>query len=603
MTPDLERALERCESQLPLLQHLVSRAMASEATEVRPLVDAGARALYLAAVAYGADPIGARRQVPFGEYAEAAVTSALRDMLVFGRQAALPAELARLEERLSAMAAQLQSERASFLPAPGSFPEGAGLGAMPPGGLSPAAGPGGQTPVGAASLGPAQGGLVRRALSEEEFPILASGSDGGLLSAIGGLFKRHWAVIAAIAIATEAAVFALVTTAPKTYKAETTINTGIASGISATGAAIDWFKAGALMGNLTEILLSRAVLERTIAKLQLDLAPEWLAKRLEVERVGQTDLLRISATALSAEEASKLANTHVSEFMAYYAGMTGRDASKTNRFVTEQAQEAEQRLRAAESKLKGFKETALPEAQLALSEQLADTRRARDETQQLLAAARSGLSTVEAELARLQADPQVSSAVRLSPEVDAAQERLRTLHENLADARSVLGPQHASVKELEGQIAKASGQLQVATRRVAGGESGMADVVARRIALKVELAQNQARLSAIEATLRDLEPKVKSASSEQVTLSQLQREVEIAAGDYLRLRQRSGETRMAAVGAATLPLTVIDPAEPPRRPESQKMPVKLALGLIVSLLFGGVVGYLLDLRRKPEAEA
>ncbi|MNF09557.1 hypothetical protein D3C80_2102470 [compost metagenome] len=59
---------------------------------------------------------------------------------------------------------------------------------------------------------------------------------------------------------------------------------------------------------------------------------------------------------------------------------------------------------------------------------------------------------------------------------------------------------------------------------------------------------------------------------------------------------------MAASGAATLPLTIIDPAIPPSRPESQKLPVKLALGLIVSLLFGGVIGYLLELRRKPEPE-
>jgi uncharacterized protein involved in exopolysaccharide biosynthesis len=604
MTPDAKLALERFEVHLPLLKHLVARAMTNHrAAEALPLVQAGARGLWQAAKDFGEST--SERSVRFSEYAEVAVTSALLDYIHVGppadrpraprseqaseqvpdqapeqaseRVMDLPAELAAFAGRLEAMAAQLRDE-------------------YPPQALAPRA--------------EAAGALARRpnvppppglALVEEEFPILGS-ADGGLLTAIGGLFKRHWAVIVGIVLVTELAVFAMVSTAPKTYKAETTLNTGIASGISASGAPIDWFKAGALMGNLTEILLSRAVLERTIQTLRLDLTPEWLAKRLEIERVSQTDLLRISATALSAEEASTLANTHVQEFMAYYASMTGRDASKTNRFVTEQAEEAERRLRQAEEKLRGFKSASLPEAQQALSEQLADTRRSRDETLQLLAAARSGLSTVEAELARLKADPEVASTVRLSPEVDAAGERLRSLHENLADARSLLGAQHPSVKELESQIAKASGQLQVATRRVAGGEAGMADVIARRIALKVELAQNQARLSAIEATLRDLEPKVKSASSEQVTLAQLQREVEIAAADYLRLRQRAGETRVAASGAATLPLTVIDPAEPPRRPESQKLPVKLALGLVVSLLFGGVVGYLLDLRRKSEPE-
>lgn len=560
MKPHDERALERFEAHLPLLKHLVARAMATGAGAARPLVYAGALGLWQSAKDFGGTD-------SFSAFAEVAVTSALLDHLHFGNSKPFPEELSAYTPKLDMMAAQLQSE----LPASGLITYGAIMrrpNAMP--------------------------------VPEEEFPVLATGSEGALLSAIGGIFRRHWPLIVAIALVTEAAVFAMVKTAPKTYKAETTVNTGIASGISATGAPIDWFKAGALMGNLTEILLSRAVLERTLKALNLDLPPEKLAKRLEIERVGQTDLLKVSATALSAEEASQLANAHVKEFMGYYAGMTGRDAGKTNRFISEQTQEAEGRLRAAEEKLRGFKEASLPEAQLALSTQLADTRRMRDETQQVIAAAQSGLSMVESEIKRLKADPGLASAVMLNPEVDAAGERLTTLKQNLADAKSVLGANHPSVKELEAQISKASGQLTQTTRRVAGGEEGMADVIARRIALKVELAQNQAKLAAIDATLRDLEPKVKSATGAQVTLQQLQREVEIAAADYQRLSQREGETRVAASGAATLPLTIIDEAVPPIKPESQKLPIKLALGLIVSLLFGGVIGYLLELRRKPE---
>lgn len=556
-----QRAVVRFEAHLPLLKHLVARAMASGGGNARPLVYAGALGLYQAALEAG--------EGAFAEAAEVAVSTALLDHMHFGTSKPLPEPLSAVTPKLDAMAAQLAAEH-------------------PPQALM------------------TYGALMRRPnampVPEEEFPVLVNGSEGALLSAISGLFKRHWPLMVAIALVTEVAVFAMVKTAPKTYKAETTVNTGIASGISATGAPIDWFKAGALMGNLTEIMLSRAVLDRTIQSLKLDLPPEKLAKRLEVARVNQTDLLKISATALSAEEASALANAHVKEFMAYYTGMTGRDAGKANQFISEQAQEAERRLRSAEEQLKRFKEDSLPEAQLALSEQLADTRRMRDETQQLIAAATSGLSMVESELKRLKADPGLAAAVMMSPEVDAAGERLKSLQENLADARSVLGSNHPTVKDLEAQIAKANGQLKVTTRRVAGGEEGMADVVARRIALKVELAQNQAKLSAIDSTLRELEPKVKLASSAQVTLTQLQREVEIAAADYQRLSQRAGETRVAASGAATLPLTIIDEAVPPTKPESQKLPVKLALGLIVSLLFGGVIGYLLDLRRKPEPE-
>lgn len=572
MTPNAQRALERFEAHLPLLKHLVARAMAGGGGAARPLVNAGALGLWQAANEVG-ESHGA-----FAEAAEVAVSTALLEYMRRGVVDPLPEALEPFVARLEAMAAQLQAEQPPLaLMSYGALLRSESYPELP---------------------------AIRRPLpvAEAEFPVVAGGSEGALLSAIGGIFRRHWGLIAAIVLATEVGVFAMVKTAPKTYKAETTLNTGIASGISATGAPIDWFKAGALMGNLTEILLSRAVLERTIKALNLDLPPEKLAKRLEVERVNQTDLLKVSATALSAEEASQLANTHVREFMAFYAGMTGRDATKANQFVSQQAQAAETRLRKAEEALKQFREAFLPEAQMALSQQLADTRRQKAETLQLIAAAQSGLSMVERELKRLKADPDLAAAVMNAPEVDAAGERLKSLRENLADARSVLGSTHPSVKELEAQVAKATAQLSATTRKVAGGEEGMADVVARRIALRVELAQNQARLAAIEATLRELEPKAKEAASAQVTLTQLQREVEIAAADYLRLSQRAGETRVAASGAAVLPLTVIDEAVPPLKPESQKLPVKLVLGLIVSLLFGGVIGYLLDLRRRPEAE-
>ena len=123
----------------------------------------------------------------------------------FGASHPLPEALAGFAPKLDAMAAQLQAEH-------------------PPQALA------------------TYGALMRRPnampLPEDEFPVLVNGSEGALLSAIGGIFRRHWPLIAAIALVTEVAVFAMVKTAHKTYKAETPDNTGIASGSSATGAAM-----------------------------------------------------------------------------------------------------------------------------------------------------------------------------------------------------------------------------------------------------------------------------------------------------------------------------------------------------------------------------
>ncbi len=560
---NLKAAYARFESQLPLLKLLVARVLPGYPNGAHALVVTGASALWRASL--GSDDSGS-----FGEVAEAAINSELLGLLHFMKQPPeLPDELDPYLERLDEMAKALGTQSTSM------------------------------------AIAPYQGGLVQRPYGVapyQEFvmPVSPGGSEGRLLAALGDIVRRRWPLILSVVLLTEVAVGVMSARAPKVYKATVTINTGIASGQPVSGTPIDWFKAGALMGNLTEMLQSRTLLERTISKLSLGTTPEKLGKRLDVEKVGQTDMMRISAEAKSPDEAAALANTHTNEFINYYRQSQNSDAKNADSFIAQQLTLSEQRLRQAEDRLRSFKATYVPETQEGVAEQLAELQEQRGEVERALLAARSGLAAVEAEISTLKRDPMFARAVQDSTEVDTANERLKTLRQNLEDARALYGESSPVVQELKRQIGKASNNVQSTTRQVAAADPAHADVIARRIELKVQIAEQSAKLGNLQKAIAQIEPRVKNASVADVTYKQLQREVAIQETEYQKLQERAGQTRMAASGASLLPITIVDSAEPPTKPESSKTLVKLALGGLIAAVLGFVLAYVLEVKRKGE---
>lgn len=550
----LNAALDRFETCLPLLKLLVAQVPA-EPLELPGLVRVGAIALFQAALDFdSASGFG------FTELAEHAISSEL--LARFQDPTAplpeWPPELAPSLNRIEALTRSL-------------------------------------------SLGvrPYVGGLIGRAPqvpAEFVSPVADHAAIDGV-SVFSRLLRERWPLILGFVLVTEIAILGLAFKTPKIYKATTSLNTGIASGQPLSGTPIDWFKAGALMGNLTEMIESRTVLERTILRLRLSIPAEKLAKMLEVEKVGATDMLRISAAGKTPQEAAALANAHTLEFMSYYRQTQGADARAADHFILEQLAGSAQRLKEAEDRLRAFKEANLPEAQTTLSTQLTELRTQRGEIERALRGAQSGLSTIEHDMTALQRDPSFARTVRDSAEVDAAGERLKTLQQNLADARAVYGEPHRIVQDLKVQIEKANRAVNATTAKVAAADPARADVLARRIALRVEIAQQNAKLHQLDRAISELEPRARQASVSDVTFKQLQRDVTIREAEYQRLQERASQTHMAASGASTLPLAIVDEAVPPRKPEDAKTLVKLVLGLLLSSACAVVFAYALERRR------
>lgn len=562
--------ISRFEEHLPLLERVVSQVLTGATASVRDMVYLGAAVLLRCASEY-TPTCG----LSFKDFAEVTLTSELLHHAHYPVPVLrLPHELAPFQARLNAMA---QGLAAMLPPAPMALTTYPAMAMRHPA-MMP------QYP----------------AINAEFYgmPSAAATPAGpNALQQVWGLFKKRLPLILGLVVATELGITAFTVKSPKTWIAETTINTGIGSNDPINGKS-DWFTQGTIVANITELLKSRTVLENTIAALNLPTTPDKLVDHITVTRVGQAGLLKVGADATNAEASSELANTVVREFLRYYAGTQSHDARSNKSFFETQVRQSKDRLAKAEARLKSFKGAKVPEMEQSVPGRVADLMSQRDQARRDLAAASSGLSVAQAELARVKRDPLLTQKVINAAPVQTATEKLRDLEMNMMDARDIYGANSPVVENLKNQIARAKSQLRTTSVESLEQNPALAEGTAKVLALRTEQAQASARLGAIESQLAALSPQASTASTDQVTFEQLQRDVKIAENQYMDLETKFGQSNLAAQGAANLNMSVVDAALPPKEPVSSKLALKLALGLILSLGLGLFISFLMSLREK-----
>lgn len=569
-------ALKRFEEHLPLLERVVSQVLVASTGSVRDMVYLGAVVLMRCASEWTEEA-----GLSFKEYAEVAVTSELLHFVHY------PVPVLKLPEQLTGYTARLNAiaqALATHLP-----PAPMALTTYPAMALRhPAMMPAHYAPQGEFIGAPPAAGADQR-------------SPENVGKTLWKLFAKRAPLILALILLTEVGITAQTVTSQKTWVAATTINSGIGAN-DPLGGKGDWFTQGTIVANITEMLKSRTVLENTATALGLEVSPDKLAKRITVSRTGSSGLLKVEAEAESREAASELANTVVREFMRFYVTSQSHEARSNKEFMNSQVRTAKDQLIAAERKLKSFKGTNVPEMQSDWPARVSSLMAQRDETARNLSAAQAGLAVTQRELARIKGDPLLSQRILNNGAVTTASDKLRELQMNLADAQDIYGANHAVTQGIRNQIARAKSQLSTTTVEASEQNPALADASARFVELKAEVAMQSARLRSLDASIANMTPKARTASTNQVTYETLQREVRIAETQYMDLQTKFGQASLLAQGASNLNITVVDPAIPPLTPESSKLALKLILGFLLSLGLGMFISYLMSLREKPEEE-
>jgi capsular exopolysaccharide synthesis family protein len=190
--------------------------------------------------------------------------------------------------------------------------------------------------------------------SQFEEPIRGSGS--GVTLSFWSIYRpirrRIWAILLLTLVAT-CTTFVLRYTSPLTYRAYAILEVAVGAPSVTSSRGLDWFSASVLFSNIQEWLTSRTVLSKALEtdpSLAEDYAELWSS--LEVIRLRDSNLIRVSATGGWPTQARDRANTVARSFLDYYEEITAQDSAVAEAYYSRQVELARQRYEEAETNLR-----------------------------------------------------------------------------------------------------------------------------------------------------------------------------------------------------------------------------------------------------------
>ncbi|NLC59321.1 MAG: hypothetical protein GX774_20980 [Armatimonadetes bacterium] len=348
------------------------------------------------------------------------------------------------------------------------------------------------------------------------------------------------------------------------------------------------------------ILKSRRIARAVVRQLGLqeaykaDSEAEAVTLLQEALRVqtGKENQIIIRAPGKSPRLAADIVNAFIRHLEEYQQTEESWSARRHLRFVEGRLLRAREDLRRAENALRAFQEgSGIVAADLSTAEvvkrtaevetELANARVALGETKKRLEALRPRL----VRRAGSAGAPPLANA----GEVERLRGKLADLESELVVATGAYTEAHPQVRELRARIDEVKGQLR--EHQASAMKAAYEGIVPELIDLEVAAIAGQTRVEALGAELDRLRAFSGTLPRATLEYARLKREVEVQDQLYRTLSQRYHEARIA-VEQSLLPVTVLDPAEPPERQSSPRVALITLLGLFFGLV-GGALGVLL----------
>jgi polysaccharide chain length determinant protein (PEP-CTERM system associated) len=445
-----------------------------------------------------------------------------------------------------------------------------------------------------------------------------------IVTGLQGIWRYRWpALIGAWLVA--AAGWAVVWKLPPVYRAEAKIQVDTDSLLRPllTGLAIQVDLKSRLQ-MMTRVMLSRPNLEKLARSTDLDLSVknaaekedllETLGKKIKIESTRNQDFYTISYEATDPKVAHRVVQALLTVFVDNTLGDKRVDSNTATRFLDQQIQDYEARLRAAEDRLEEFKKAnvafmsesdktyfqRLEEAQAGLKEaklHLEEEQRRAQEIRRQLNGERPvfGLGV-----------PASSFAGQNS--LDA---RIQSLYSKLDELRLQYTDQHPDVVSLRDTIAALEKQKkdEAAALSAAGASTVLApeeNPVYQQ--MRISLAQAEANAASLQVRVRDYEQRVaelrrmvNTVPEVEAQFQRLNRDYAIQKKNYDELVARRETARIsenAAQSGDSIQFRVVDP---PRVPLEASGPPRLLLssGVLFAAVGAGIGISLLLSRLRP----
>lgn len=368
--------------------------------------------------------------------------------------------------------------------------------------------------------------------------------------------------------------------------------------------------------NYIQIMKSRTILEQVSSTVGLeDVSLASVEKRLTIQPVQGSDVLKISMQSPDPEEAQRFVDTLASVFIEWNRLYRQEDRRGARLFIESQLESVAENLRLAEEELRVYreKERVLSPSQQTIAgiEQLASLETSlsqvligKTETTERLQQVRSKLTEQEETLIS-------STTIGDNRFVVEYRARLADLEIALSGAKEKYTDRHPSVLALQAEIDDVKEKLTEQVERVIGTETRSLNPVYRDlygsvISLEVELMALQAREIALNNLIEDNEARLSLLPAKELELARLMRDAKVLEELYIMLRTRNEETRIAEV-MQTADVQVIDSALLPEKPVKPRVKLNIAIGAVLGMFLGIGLAFLVEfmdttLKTKEDAE-
>jgi tyrosine-protein kinase Etk/Wzc len=378
--------------------------------------------------------------------------------------------------------------------------------------------------------------------------------------------------------------------------------------------------------NAMEILQSRMIAEDVIRSLadspyrtELSLMQEttpsgWpisfdsragtLRGMISVSLQKDTDVLKLTVTAVTPFEAAFLANAIAEQFYKYSLQSARGELTDIRQFLEQQLDVVRGQLSQSEEVERSYKEsqgvTALDQETVVLVDQSADFHARYNTTQTELNAQLRRQDYLRKQLAEARGTllEDISSAT--SPVIVSMQQEIADKQTRIATLLANPGPgTDVTVSALDKELETIKAKLIEEVRKVAGGSQSLDPMRTSQqlfdnlLSTDVEIKALTARAEALREVMQNIDYDLERLPQKTLVLARLTRDRELNEKLYLMLSQKYEETRIAEAGKSAN-VQIIDPAKPATRPISPNKKMNILLGMLFGLAIGVGIAFFLE---------
>lgn len=319
------------------------------------------------------------------------------------------------------------------------------------------------------------------------------------------------------------------------------------------------------------------------ARAEFDDVVTAVKETFDINRVGSTYLLEITATNWDAEKAALLANTLSQVYLDNQLDTKYDATRRAQDWLDERVTQLREEVRIAESRVEAHRaRTGLLSAEgSTLTEQAI-----RDTNSQLLAA-QSDLAEKRARLQNV--NNQITAGGGVDTIVEAlnspAVNDLRRQQTELIQRKAVLqtryGERHPDIQRVKNEEADLERQINAELRRIVSS-------------LEQDVLIARERVSSLQGSLNSYKSELTGNNQDAVELAELQREADASRALYEEFLNRFKETTQLD-GITESDAIINSEAAVPRAPSFPNIPLNLALGFVLGFALAGMAGLLTEL--------